>query len=66
MLSETSLYVKINFFLTLNVDELVIFGNSLAWFLNLNLTFKRLCVGVRCGLLVLLLGKLGLFYLINQ
>ena len=43
----------------LSVTRHLICGNSLNWLLNLNLIYETLWTGVRNGLLISMLGKLG-------
>ena len=52
---DTTLYSK--------CDQRLICGNSLNWFLNLNLIYETLWIGVRSGLLISMLGKLSWFCL---
>ena len=47
----------------LSVIRHPICGNNLNWLLNLNLIYKTWWIGVRSGLLILMLGKLGWFRL---
>ena len=47
----------------LNVIRHLICGNSLNWFLNLDLIYKTLWTWARSGLLISMLGKLNWFHL---
>ena len=47
----------------LSVTRHLICGNKLNWLLNLNLIYETLWTGVRCGLLISMLGKLNWFCL---
>ena len=47
----------------LSVIRQLICGNNLNWLLGLNLIYKTLWTGVRSGLLISMLGKLGWFHL---
>ena len=47
----------------LSVIRHLICNNNLNWLLNVNLIYETLCIGVRSGLLILMLGKLSWFRL---
>ena len=47
----------------LRVIRHLICGNNLNWFLNLNLIYETLWIGVRSSFLILMLGKLSWFHL---
>ena len=63
MLSVILLSMLMILLFILSVTRHLICGNNLNWFLNLNLIYKTLWVGVRSGMLISMLGKLNWFHL---
>ena len=62
VICDIAIYVLMILLSILSVGHLIC-GNSLNWLLNLNLIYQTLCTGVRSGLLISMLGKLGWFRL---
>ena len=63
VICDIAIYVLMILLSILSVMGHLICGNSLNWLLNLNLIYQTLCTGVRSGLLISMLGKLGWFRL---
>ena len=63
MLSVILLYMLMMLISILTVIRHLISGNNLNWLLNLDPIYETMWTGVRCGLLILLLGKLSWFCL---
>ena len=63
MLSVILLSMLVIVIAILSVIRHLICNNNLNWLLNVNLIYETLCIGVRSGLLILMLGKLSWFRL---
>ena len=61
MLSVILLPMLMILLFVLSVTRHLICGSNLNWLLNLDLTYETLWTGVRSGLLISMLGKLGWF-----
>ena len=64
IMSVIMLYMLIILFSTQYMIELLNCGNCLGWFLNLNLAFETLKIGVKGSLLILIPEQLNLFHFI--